>query len=259
MLDRLDRAWRALATGLCFAVFGVGSVLLGAVVFPLLRLVLRARERRVAAARGVIRALFRGFVAMMRATGVVTVEVRGLERLQGGGRLILANHPTLIDVVVLMALVERGDCVVKGALGRNPITRGPVRAAGFVFNDDGGEELVADCLRSLRTGNNLIIFPEGTRSSRTEPMRLQRGAARVAVHGGLDITPVRIRCTPVALAKGDKWYRAPLCRPHFRLEVDAPIAVTPFIAGAANPALAARHLTRHLTDYFSKEHELASA
>jgi 1-acyl-sn-glycerol-3-phosphate acyltransferase len=259
MGERLERAWRVLATGLCFATFGLGSVLLGAVVFPLLRLVLRRRERRVAVARRVIRALFRLLVGLMRATGVVTVEVQGVERLRSGGQLILANHPTLIDVVVLMALVDRADCVVKGALGRNPITRGPVRAAGFVFNDDGGEELVADCLRSVRTGNSLIIFPEGTRSSRNAPLQLQRGAARVAVHGAIDITPVRIRCTPTALAKGDKWYRVPVRRPHFRLEVDAPIAVSPFIAGAPNPALAARHLTRHLTDYFSKEHELASA
>jgi 1-acyl-sn-glycerol-3-phosphate acyltransferase len=259
MLDRLERGWRVLATGACFALFAVGSVLLGVLVFPLLNVVVRDRGRRALLARRVIRATFRFLVWLMRATGLMTVEVLGIERLRGGGRLILANHPTLIDVVLLMALVEQGDCVVKGALNRNIVTRGPVRAAGFVFNDDGGEELVADCLRSLRTGNSLIIFPEGTRSSRTEPMRLQRGAARIAVHGGLDITPVRIRCTPATLAKGEKWYQVPARRAHIRIAVGEAIAVSPFIAAASHPALAARHLNQHLTDYFSKEHDLASA
>lgn len=258
MREQAERAWRVVATGLCFAVFGLGSLALGAVVFPLLHLLVWNRERRVRIARAVIRGTFRFFIGMMRGTGVLTFEVRGAERLRGGGRLILANHPTLIDVVLLMSLIEQGDCIVKGALGRNPITRGPVRAAGFVFND-GGEGLLEDCLRSVRTGSNLIIFPEGTRSSRTGPMRLQRGAARVAVHGELDITPVRIRCTPATLAKGEKWYHVPRRRPHFRVEVDEAIAVSPFIAAAAHPALAARHLNRHLTDYFSKEQELASA
>lgn len=258
MLERADRAWRVLATGLCFGVFGVGSLLLGIVVFPLLHLLVWNAGRRVHIARDVIRALFRFFIGLMRTTRVLTVELHGLERLRGGGRLILANHPTLIDVVLLMSVVEQGDCIVKGALGRNPITRGTVRAAGFVFND-GGEGLLQDCLRSLRTGSNLIIFPEGTRSSRTEPMRLQRGAARVAVHGELDITPVRIRCTPATLAKGEKWYRVPARRPHFRVEVDEAIAVSPFIAAAAHPALAARRLNQHLTDYFAREHRLASA
>jgi 1-acyl-sn-glycerol-3-phosphate acyltransferase len=258
MLERADRLWRVLATGLCFSAFGIGSLLLGAVVFPLLHLSVWDAQRRVRLARAVIRSTFRFFIGLMRATGVLTFEVHGAERLHGGGRLILANHPTLIDVVLLMSLVERCDCIVKGALGRNPITRGPVRAAGFVFNDD-GEGLVEDCLRSLRTGSNLIIFPEGTRSSRTDPVRLQRGAARVAVHGELDITPVRIRCTPSTLTKGEKWYSVPASRPHFTIHVEEAIAVSPFIAAAAHPALAARHLNRHLTDYFSKEHELASA
>ena len=259
MLERLGRAWRILATGLCFASFGAGSLLLGLLVFPVLRLCVRDRQRAARRARRLIRGTFRGFVRFMELAGVITVEVHGLERLQGGGRLILANHPTLIDVVLLMALIDHGDCVVKGALSRNPFTRGVVRAAGFVFNDDGGEELLEDCVRSVRTGNNLIIFPEGTRTSRTEPMRLQRGAARVAVHGDIDITPVRIRCTPATLAKGEKWYQVPARRPHFRIAIDEIIPVTPFVAQAANHALAARHLNRHLTDYFSREHELASA
>jgi len=229
-------------------------VLLGVLVFPVLNAVVRHTERRALLARRVIRATFRFMVWLMRATQVLSVEVEGAERLAGGGRLILANHPTLIDVVLLMALVEAGDCVVKGALSRNIVTRGAVRAAGFVFNDDGGEELLADCLRSVRTGNSLIIFPEGTRSSRTEPMRLQRGAARIAVHGALDITPVRIRCIPATLAKGEKWYQVPARRAHIHIAVGEAIVVSPFIAAATNPALAARHLNRHLTDYFSKEH-----
>jgi 1-acyl-sn-glycerol-3-phosphate acyltransferase len=258
MLDRLERAWRVLATGAGFLLFGAGSLLLGLVVFPLLRLMVRPRELRVRWARAILHYLFRFFVGMMRLTRVLSVEVRGAERLQGRGRLILANHPTLIDVVLLMSLIEQGDCIVKAALGRNPITRGPVRAAGFVFND-GGEALLEDCMRSLRTGSNLIIFPEGTRSTRGEPLRLQRGAARVAVHGALDITPVRIHCEPATLAKGEKWWQVPARRAHIRIEVDEPIAVSPFIAGSANLALAARHLNRHLTDHFAREHELASA
>jgi 1-acyl-sn-glycerol-3-phosphate acyltransferase len=258
MHEYVGRAWRICATGLCFAMFGLGGLLLSLVVFPLMRLVLWDSQRRVALARAVIHHLFRMFVALLRLAGLMTFEVHGRERLQGGGRLILANHPTLIDVVLLMSLVEHSGCVVKGALGRNPFTRGPVRAAGFVFNDV-SDGLIADCVDSVRTGSNLIIFPEGTRTSATEPMRLHRGAARVAVHGEVDITPVRISCSPPTLAKGEKWYQVPPRRAHFRIDVDEPIAVAKFIEGAGSHALAARRLNRHLTDYFSKEHSLASA
>jgi 1-acyl-sn-glycerol-3-phosphate acyltransferase len=250
MAERLDAPWRMLATGLCFAFFGVSGLVLGILVFPLMSLLIRDRQRRAPAAKFVIHHAFRFFVGMMRGMGVLSYEVRGLDRLRPGGQLILANHPTLIDVVFLVAFIERADCIVKGALARNPFTRGPVRAAGYVFNDS-GTGLVEDCVSSLRAGNNLIIFPEGTRTAQDGPMRLHRGAARVALLGDVDIVPVRIRCSPATLAKGAKWYRVPARRVHFQIEVGDAIPVAQFTADGDHQALAARRLTAHLTQYFS--------
>jgi 1-acyl-sn-glycerol-3-phosphate acyltransferase len=183
---------------------------------------------------------------------VLTYELRGAERLQRDGLLILANHPTLIDVVFLMSFVRSADCIVKAALAHNPFTRGPVRAAGFVCNDSGAG-MVEDCLQSLRTGNNLIIFPEGTRTPRIGHQPLQRGAANIAVRGQRNVTPVRIRVQPLTLGKGEKWYRVPAQRCHIEFEVGEDIAVAPFLADSASEAIAARRLTDHLTAYFSPE------
>ena len=74
------------------------------------------------------------------------------------GLLILANHPSLIDVVFLISFVRHADCIVKAALAHNPFMRGPIRAAGFITNGDGAG-LLEDCVKSLRGGNNLIVFP----------------------------------------------------------------------------------------------------
>ncbi|MFO1340710.1 MAG: lysophospholipid acyltransferase family protein [Burkholderiaceae bacterium] len=252
MADRLDLAWRTAATGFCFATFGLGGLLLRAVVFPLLNLVVAQRERRTRWARAWIHQSFRLFVGLMRGLGVMTCEVRGAERLQREGLLILANHPTLVDVVFLMSFVRRADCIVKAALAANPFTRGPVLAAGFVCNDSGAG-MVEDCVRSLRDGNNLIIFPEGTRTPRLGHQPLQRGAANIAVRGRRDVTPVRIRVQPLTLGKGEKWYRVPPRRWHIEFDVGEDIPVAPFLADGAGEAIAARRLTEHLTDYFSRE------
>jgi 1-acyl-sn-glycerol-3-phosphate acyltransferase len=257
MAERLDVAWRVLATGLCFAAFGLGGLVLGILVFPVLGLLVRDRQRRALLAKRVIRHAFQFFIGMMRRMGVLSYEVSGLTRLRPGGQLILANHPTLIDVVFLMAFIDRADCIVKGALARNPFTRGPVLAAGFVFNDS-GTGLIEDCVKSVRDGNNLIIFPEGTRSVADRSMHLHRGAARVALLGEVDIVPVRIHCSPATLVKGGKWYRVPARRAHFQIEVDEPIPVAPFMAEHDHQALAARRLTAHLTDYFSTGTRCAS-
>lgn len=252
MPDLLDRYWRVCATGFSFLMFGIGGLVLRVLVFPLLMLAVRERALRVALARTVIRWTFRLFVGLMRTLGVLRYEIIGLEKLERGGLLILANHPTLIDTVFLMAFVKRADCIVKGELWNNPFTRGPVRAAGYINNGQ-GIELVDACIASLRAGNNLIVFPEGTRTPDGGAISLKRGAANIAVRGACAVTPVLIGCRPSTLGKGDKWWRVPPRFVHFRIEVKEDIDIAPFIGAGSTDVMAARRLTDHLQQFFTGE------
>lgn len=252
MIRALGRCWRVCATGLCFAAFGVGGLLLRVLVFPLLNVLVRERARRVACARDIIRLTFRAFVGMMRGLGVLRYEIVGLEKLDRGGLLILANHPTLIDTVFLMAFVKGADCIVKSALWNNPFTRGPVRAAGYISNE-GGAQMVEDCIASLRAGSNLIIFPEGTRTPACGTVSLKRGAANIAIRGARPVTPVLIGCQPPTLGKGDKWWRVPERHVQFRIEVRDDIDVASFSAGGTTEVMAVRQLTDHLQRFFTEE------
>jgi len=254
LLARLSLYWRVFATGLSFAVFGIGGLLLRVVVFPALNLMVRQSERRVVAARTVIRRAFRLYVDLMRALGVLRYQISGLEKLERGGLLILANHPTLIDTVFLMAFVKNADCIVKGALWNNPFTRGPVRAAGYI-NNEGGAQLVDDCIASLKRGNNLIVFPEGTRTPGNGVISMKRGAANIAVRGARDMTPVLIRCEPATLGKGEKWWRVPPRRVLMRIDVQDDLAVCGFTDNAASEVMAARQLTEFLQNYFTGKYQ----
>lgn len=252
MNKQLCRCWRIFATGLSFFVFGVSGLALRVVVFPSLNLFVWQRQKRVVLARAVIRIALCGFVWLMQTLGVLRYEIVGRERLRRSGLLILANHPTLIDTVFLMAFIRHADCIVKGKLWNNPFTRGPVQAAGYI-NNDAGVDLVNDCIASLRNGNNLIIFPEGTRTSRDGTILLKRGAANIAVRGSFDVTPVVIRCEPPTLGKGEKWWRVPLRRARFRIEVRDDIDINRFIADGTAEPIAARRLTDYLQRYFTEE------
>jgi 1-acyl-sn-glycerol-3-phosphate acyltransferase len=252
LLARLSLCWRVFATGLSFALFGVGGLVLRLLVFPLLNLMVRQPERRVVAARALIRRAFRAYVELMRLLGVLRYEVRGLDRLDRDGLLILANHPTLIDTVFLMAFVKNADCIVKGALWNNPFTRGPVRAAGYV-NNAAGAGLVDDCIASLRRGNNLIVFPEGTRTPGDGVISMKRGAANIAVRGERAMTPVLIRCEPATLGKGDKWWRVPPRRVLIQIDVQGDLAIETFKGNGVSDVMATRQLTEFLQDYFSEK------
>lgn len=249
MLNKLSGYWRVFGTGLGFLAVGIGGV----VVFPIFKFCVWGREQRVAKARDLIGLTFRCIVRSMRAMGVFQYEISGLERLERQGLLILANHPTLIDIVFLIAFVKRANCIVKSALWRNPFTRSTVRAAAYIRNDDDGSRLVDDCIAAMQSGSNLIIFPEGTRTSSNGSIALKRGAANIAVRGLRNITPVLIQCTPAMLAKGVPWWRLPLRSSYFKISVEEDIQVQPFVAAAGSDVLAARHLTEHLQHYFREK------
>jgi len=252
MSEMFERYWRLLFTGLSFVAFGVGGLAMRVLVFPALNILVREHQLRVVLARHLIRLSFRCFVGLMRVFGLFQYDISGLERLERRGLLILANHPTLIDTILLMAFVKSADCIVKSKLWRNPFTHGPIRAAGYVCNDHGAG-LIEDCIASVRSGSNLIIFPEGTRTPSDGSIRLKRGAANIAVRGPFNITPVIIRCTPRVLAKGDKWWRVPSRPVHFSIEVQEDINIRPFITETGSSGLAARRLSDHLQDYFIQE------
>ena len=252
MIGAINRYWRIIGTGVSFLTFGVGGLVLGVAVFPVLGLVVQEQERRQRVARAVIRSLFQIYIDLMRTLGVLRYDVVGLERLERQGLLIIANHPTLIDTVFLMAFVKNADCVVNSALWSNPFTRGTVRTAGWV-RDDSGPEMLEACIRSLTAGGNLVIFPQGTRTSQASEIHLKRGAANIAVRGARNVTPVFIRCSPPTLMKGSKWWQVPKRRAEFTIEVGQDIEVGPFLARAGDETIIARQFNAHLEQYFSKE------
>ncbi len=243
--------WRLIATALSFALFGLGGLCLRLLVFPLLSLLPGTAEDHCRRARATVSRLFWLFVRFMYRSGVFTYEVEGAERLGRPGQLIIANHPSLIDVVVLIALIRDANCVVKQSLWDNPCTRGPIRAAQYISND-GSAEMLDEAATALRQGQTLIIFPEGTRTVPGQLPTFHRGAAAIALRGARCVTPVVIRVSPTTLTKAEPWYRIPSRRFHFHLRVGDDIDPQAFAARGAAP-IASRQLNDHLHRHYIKE------
>ncbi len=244
-------AWRLLATALSFSLFGIGGVLLRLLVFPLLALLPGDALARRTRARAVVSRSFRGFVEFMFRAGVLTYEVEGAERLGQAGQLVIANHPSLIDVVVLIAFIRDANCVVKQSLWDNPCMRGPIRAAQYISNS-GSMDMLDEAAAALQSGQTLIVFPEGTRTTAGQHPEFHRGAAAIALRGARLVTPVVISVTPSTLTKAEPWYRIPSRRFHFRLRVGENIDPQQFRALGPAP-LASRKLNEHLHQHFIQE------
>lgn len=186
-----------------FLAFGVGGLVLGCILFPPLML-FRARR----AMRALVRSCYRLFVWLARVTGLIRVELSAEDRVRLAsmrGCVVAASHPSLIDVVVLLAYLPDSTAVAKAAAGRNFFYSRVVNAA-FLVNDD-PRRVLDEAKDLLARGVNLAIFPEGTRTPADAPNRkLHRGAAQIALHAGAPVQCVTIACDPPVLAKGQPWW-----------------------------------------------------
>jgi 1-acyl-sn-glycerol-3-phosphate acyltransferase len=237
-------------SGFLFAVFGLLSIALFGLVLPIrLALSRKHAERDLLAQRMVHRAL-RLYLRMGKWLDVFVVETRHAERLLQGPALVVANHPTLLDIVLLLAHMPQADCVAKGAAWRNPFLRPVVSAAAYIPNDD-GEDLIARCRERLAAWRIVILFPEGTRSPAEGLQPFRRGAAHIALSSGCPVVPVLLRCQPPSLKKGRPWYALPDERMRFRLEVDPPLSFAGEF-GDIPRGLAARRVTERLREHFER-------
>ncbi|WP_200842643.1 lysophospholipid acyltransferase family protein [Zhongshania aliphaticivorans] len=216
-----------------------------AIATPVLYLI--ARDKRQNAARKLVHFSFKSFVYIMRGLGVLRWDIKGEEKLKRQNGLVLANHPTLIDVVFLVALIPNANCVVKERLLRNPAMRGFISLTGYIPNNDSTGLLDSES----DFGGLLVVFPEGTRSTAGQPLKMQRGAANIAIRKKTNITPVIIQCNPATLSKQHKWYHIPERTFTVSITVKDDINISEYLDTPAT--LAARHLTKHLEQYFSQE------
>jgi 1-acyl-sn-glycerol-3-phosphate acyltransferase len=252
MTQRLERLWRQVGTAISFSLFGLGGLVMAMLVFPLVNCVFRDGSRRAEIAQHMVHGAWRLFVRTMVALRVIDFEAVGAELLRGdSGTLVIANHPSLIDVVLIMSLMDRTQCVVKPAVWRNPFMRGVIRATNYIPNVGDPQKTIEDCVSALRAGNNLVIFPEGSRTVAGRARRLQRGFAAIAIRARAPIRLVFVTCSPPTLRKGEKWYQSPLSRPLFLVRVCERVDTDGF-ASSEIASRAARTLTDHVARRFEE-------
>jgi 1-acyl-sn-glycerol-3-phosphate acyltransferase len=126
----------------------------------------------------------------------VRVEVEHAERRRAGPRVVVANHQSWLDPLVLMSLEARLAGPVRRYMLGVPLFGRIVRLAGF-FQSDIGElpslDAMDDAVATARArGGSLLFFPEGTRSVGGALGAFHRGAFRTAYDHGLPIQPVVI-------------------------------------------------------------------
>ena len=183
-----------------FLYFGVVGALYS-VVAALLYLLLPSGSRTQFGRRS-IGFLFRVFLALMRASGVMKLDLSALDALRGQPGLVIApNHPCLLDAVFVIAHVPDVTCIMKAQIWDNLALGGGARLAGYIRNDS-AHGMVRCSARELRGGRPLLVFPEGTRTRRRPINDFKGGFALIAKMARAPIQTVFIETDSPFLGKG---------------------------------------------------------
>lgn len=249
--SHFDYMRRFLGTLFGFLLFGMVGLLFKIILLPFTLKSARNHLSKQRQARRLISAIWRFFVRYLIFAGVLSLSLKGFERLGKPGQLILANHPSLLDVVFLIAYVRELNCVVKKDLLRNPVMKSPILACGFLPNDE-SEAVLESVDAILQNGQSLLIFPEGTRTGWDGQIDLHRGAVSMGLRSARIITPVVIKMNPPNFKKGQAWYKIPKMKVVYELVVGEDIDPHVWLAEKPLP-IASRRLNDYLQNYFMKE------
>lgn len=181
------------------------------------------------------------------------LDVRGLERLPDAPCVLVCNHGSYIDTMVLIAALPRPvGFVAKGELQQSWSLRWFLQRLGAEFVDRAdaarGVRDAARLADAVRGGRSLLFFPEGTFSPRSGLLPFHLGAFVTAVRTGVPLLPVVLHGSRAMLPDGAWWPRparleVEICEPVSLHGDDGSDEFTDALAlrGAAQQAIA-RHL-----------------
>ena len=198
----------------------LGAMSLGwNLIAPLLSLVLpKSTSGRLG--RSAVSFIYRCCWTTAQRFGLMRIDAGELDALRDepGGLIVAANHPTMLDALVVVARLPRGVCVMKAKLLRNAFLGAGARLAQYIRNDV-GRGMVRDAVATLQEGNQLVLFPEGTRTVGATVNAFRPGIALIAQLAKAPIQTVLIESDSPYLAKGWPLLRVPPVPVRIRLRL----------------------------------------
>jgi 1-acyl-sn-glycerol-3-phosphate acyltransferase len=144
-----------------------------------------------------------------RWSGLLRVDSQALDVLrEERGLIIVANHPSMLDALILVARLPRSVCIMKASLLRNPFLGAGAKLARYICNDS-PHGMVRAAVNDLRQGSQLIVFPEGTRTTQAPVNPFRPGVTLIAKLAQTPIQTVLIETDSPYLSKGWPIWKLP--------------------------------------------------
>ena len=248
-LSRVRVAFNAFHTFVFYMYFFVGGLLFNLLIAIPMWLLVRLHPPARAIALAIARLYFRGLLAVLSLSGAIRFDRRRCHEVTRAApvAVYVANHRSLLDVLILLAWVPRATCLVKSVTeprGKrakkrsfmpafwHPFVAVAVDLLGYLplpveWNSQTLVETYGRCSTALEAGRPLIIFPEGTRSTDGSMLPFQDFPFKLAIDAGIPIVPVAMVPHIPCMPKSSNSFLDAAERIRFRVEFLDPIQPRP--------------------------------
>lgn len=181
---------RSITILLLFGIFGIGALILNILIFPIAKLLLN-KTNYLYFSSNIIQKLWQFFVLLCKITGMIQIKIKDLEKIKSvRNKVIVATHPSFIDIVILLSIIPRSTCLVKSSLSKNPLLNNIINSI-FILEDETVENLKSHTKYMIDNGFNVIIFPSGIRHRKNEYPKIRKGAATIAMNAQKNIVALK--------------------------------------------------------------------
>jgi 1-acyl-sn-glycerol-3-phosphate acyltransferase len=181
----------------------------------------------------VISAGFRIYLYSLSLMRACRFDLSALDALRDQPAMVIApNHPCLLDAVMVVSRLPNVTCIMKSELMDNIFLGAGSRLAGYVRNDS-IRGMIVQAAEMLRRGSHVLVFPEGTRTTRMPTNTLVGSFGLIARRAGVPVQTVFIETNSDYLSKGWPLFRRPSLPITYRVRLgkrfDAPENVKSFV------------------------------
>lgn len=248
-MSKICIIYRSIVTINAFIFFVIGSILFFPISVLVIKLYTRNDDKRKKNTRILVKYAFKALLGYCQIFGMFKIKYinfNNVNNLQNS--IIIANHPTLIDVLMVISKTNPNTISIVANKLTKSFMKNTIATLGYLSNNLNIEEIA----EKTKFGENILLFPEGTRTKTNNKFVFHKGAAYLAYKQNKPIIPVYISCSiPEYMNNNFFSWKAPIKKPILTLEVGEPIYPHKIITNDKSDAVKIREINHFLENNYN--------
>lgn len=244
----MSKLFRSICLTICVILFGIGSLLLNWIIFPLITLFCQDERGKLKLSSFLVQNSWKFLIRLMILFNIFDLKISDIDKLTNiKNAIVVSSHPSYIDVLILIAFIPKMTCFSAERFTSNFFMNNIVKTL-FITRGNSLEQMVANAQKMLDFGFNVLIFPSGIRHKVNKYPKIRKGASLIALNSRKNIIPIKMTSDVEFLQINNSICDAGSKKPHFNIIVKDEIITNEYIEAYPDEVDCKKELTSRISN-----------